>query len=68
MLDADPASLVTIGTVSLSADRILIEGFDGDNCSCRDVAALAIVWAIGQLQKELQATLEAPGGGKASVD
>lgn len=68
MLDQDPAKLTKSGRITLAADLILIEGFEGDDCTCRDVAALAIVWAIGELQQELMKTLQAPGGGKACVD
>ena len=68
MLDKDPAKLTKIGGIGISADRILIEGFEADGATCRDVAALAIVWAIGELQRELMATLEAPCKGKAVVD
>ena len=63
MLDAEPAMLVQTGTVTVRGHQTIIEGFRGHNASCRDVAALALVWAIGVLQRELQATLEKPGGG-----
>ena len=67
MLDATPAKLTMLGTVTITPDGISIDGFDGENVSCRDLAALAAAWAIGELQRELQATLERPGGGKISV-
>jgi hypothetical protein len=69
MLDADPAILTKIGTITIAPDGwIHIEGFDGDGCTCRDVSALAMVHAIGVLQRELMATLEKPGGGRVSVE
>lgn len=67
MLDAKPAMLTKTGTVMVEGHRTTVEGFEGCNASCRDVAALALVWAIGVLQRELQATLEKPGGGNVGV-
>ena len=71
MLDADEAKLTKTGTVTIAGDsncHVVVEGFEGDGCSCRDVAALAMLWAIGELQRELMATLERPGGGSCGVD
>ncbi len=66
--DATPIRLTKTGTMTLSAEGIAIDGFEGENCSCRDVAILACLWAIGQLQMEATATVHMPGGGRASVD
>jgi hypothetical protein len=68
MLDREEAHLTATGTITLDENRILIEGFGAQNGTCRDVAALALVWAIGRLQRELMATLEKPGGGIAIVN
>lgn len=69
MLDANEAKLTKIGEVFVSAEgEVQIDGFDGDGCTIRDVAALAIVHAIGVLQRELMAVLEKPGGGNIVVD
>lgn len=68
MLDADPARLTRNGTVTIPAKgMIMVEGFQGKGCTCRDVSALALVWAIGRLQHELLKTLEAPGGGDVGI-
>jgi hypothetical protein len=67
MLDASPSALTKLGEISIRDGKIMIDGFDAQDGTCRDVAALAIVWAIGQLQVELMATLERPGGGNACV-
>lgn len=67
MLDAEHAHLTKTGTVLVEAGRIVVTGFEGHNASCRDVAALALVWAIGVLQQELRATMEKPGGGNVCV-
>jgi hypothetical protein len=70
MLDADKARLIKTGVVTINSDgryRVIVEGFDGEGCSCRDVAALAMVWAIGELQRELLATLMDPGGGSCAL-
>ena len=63
-----PVLLTKTGVVTVEGHRTTVEGFEGYNTSCRDVAALALVWAIGVLQRELQATLEKPGGGNVVVD
>jgi hypothetical protein len=63
-----PAKLTRIGRVEITTAGIGVIGFEGENTSCRDVAALAIVWAIGELQRELLATLERPGGDNVWVD
>lgn len=71
MLDGNEARLTQTGTVTVSTEgrlRVVVEGFRGDGCSCRDVAALAMAWAIGELQRELVATLQRPGGGSCGVD
>lgn len=70
MLDAKEARLSKNGTVTVSSEGkfcVVVEGFQGDNCSCRDVAALGMVWAIGELQRELMATMQKPGGGRVGV-
>lgn len=68
MLDANHSFLTKPGRVVVEANGTSVEGFEAHDASCRDVAALALVWAIGVLQRELQATLEKPGGGNVSVD
>ena len=68
MLDANPATLTKIGRVLVTDQGITVEGFDGDGVTCRDVAALAIVWALGELQRELLLTLERPGAGRSVVN
>ena len=67
MLDANKAKLTKTGKITITADEILIEGFEGDGCTCRDVAALAAAWGIGELQRELVETMKAPGGGKVFI-
>ena len=70
MLDADEARLTKTGAVTIAGKsncHIVVEGFEGENCSCREVSALAMLWAIGELQRELMATLERPGGGNCGV-
>lgn len=70
MLNDEAARLTTVGTVTISAApglRVVVEGFSGDGCTCRDVAVLAMTWAIGELQRELLATLQKAGGGSVGV-
>lgn len=68
MLDANEVKLTKTGKIELANDAIYITGFEASNASCRDVAALALTWAIWRLQAELMATLEKPGGGISVVD
>lgn len=69
MLDAYPARLTKHGTITIEPDgRICIEGFDGKGTSCRDIAALAMAWAIGVLAEDLRKTMERPGGGQCAVN
>lgn len=62
--------LKKVGSVTIDGhSTILVEGFSADHCSCRETAALALVWAIGELQRELTALIQVPGGtGKVVVD
>ncbi len=66
-LDAEPIKLTQHGTVTVEAGSIVVTGFSGDNCSCRDVAVLACIWAIGELQRELLKDVEQPGGGRVAI-
>ncbi len=68
MLDQDPVKLTQFGTVTITEGRVLVAGFEGDNATCRDIAALAAVWAIGKLQQELMLTMERPGASNICVD
>lgn len=40
-LDAIHSRLTKVGRIVIEGGHVLVEGFDGDNCSCRDVAVLA---------------------------
>jgi hypothetical protein len=67
-LDATEVGLTSIGRVEIEGDEVILIGFEGGNCSCRDVAALALSYAIGVLQRELDATIRKPGGtGKTGI-
>ena len=68
MLDIEPARITGIGTVTITEDGITIEGFEADVASGRDLAALATVWAIGELQRELLKTLERHGCGNIIIN
>ncbi len=67
-LDAKTTKLTHTGKITIDAEGILIEGFDAENATCRDVAVLAMCWAIGELQRDLIASIEKPGGGNACVN
>lgn len=67
--ECDPQSLTTLGTVTVSAGKIEVEGFESGNAStCRQLAAQSIAWAIEVLSAELVAIAAAPGGGIATVN
>jgi hypothetical protein len=65
--DATPIRLTKTGKVTIS-HGVTVEGFEGENCSCRDVAILACMWAIEVLSREVTAAIERPGGGNMGVD
>jgi len=67
-LDAQLTFLTKRGTVIVAPDGIVIRDYEAENASCRDVAVLAIVSAIGDLQRELMRLIERPGGGNSVVD
>lgn len=46
---------------------VSVEGFKGDNCSCRDVAVQASMWAIGELQRETLLTIQEAGTGNIGI-
>ena len=62
--------LKTIGKLTIDADGMYAEGFEANGpAMCREVGALALMWAIGELQKELTEIIAQPGGtGKCGVD
>lgn len=71
MLDAESARITKTGTVTIGPGRcckIVVEDFESDNATCREVSVLAMLWAIGELQRELMATLESPDGGDCAVN
>jgi hypothetical protein len=68
-LDAETSRLTKFGRVTYDAGiGITVEGFEGENCTCRDVVALALAHAIRDLSEELRLTIEAPGQGIAVVE
>lgn len=67
-LDAGKSRLTKFGRVIWDAEKgIFIEGFDGENCTCRDVAVLALAHAVRALNEDMRLTIEKPGGGTAVV-
>lgn len=55
--------LKQVGKVTIDGHgKIYVDGFEADDCMCREVAALALLWAIGELQAELHAIIAIPGG------
>lgn len=72
-LDAETSTLTKFGKVVIHPHgdpggvQIEVLGFDGKNCSCRDVAVQACLWAIGELQREVLRCIEEPGGGSIGI-
>lgn len=61
--------LTEVGEIRMAGGEIVVKGFSGDDCMCREVAALALLWAIGELQRELDDLIAQPGGsGRVVVD
>lgn len=66
MLDT---KLIKIGSILMHEGKIQIQGFEGDDLGCREVCIHAMLWAIGELQREIMADIEKPGGsGNVSLD
>jgi len=67
-LDDDVTKLTKLGTVTVTAgESIVVSGFEGDNCTCRDVAVQACLWAIAELAREALKDVESPGGGNTAI-
>jgi len=56
------------GTILMHKGEISIDGFDADGCMCREVAILAMLWGIGEMQRELTEMIFDPEGGNVGVD
>lgn len=66
MLDT---KLSETGTILMHGGHIYIAGFSADDCSCREVAAHAMLWAIAECQRELAELINGPAGaGKSVID
>lgn len=65
MLDT---KLEKTGTLLIHDGQVFIEGFDADDCMCREVAIHAMLWAIGKLQEEVRLTIHDPELGNACMD
>lgn len=67
MFGSDAIQITNTGRVIIEQGRILIEGFDSENATCREVVVMAAAWAIGELQREMLRTIERPGGGNLCI-
>lgn len=74
-LDSRPVRLTKTGTVTVLPVaegnvpvQIIVEGFEAPGGTCRDVAVLACLWAIGELQREVLRTVEEAGTGSIGLD
>lgn len=65
--DDDEMKIRKFGTVTVTKQGISVEGFEGKNTMCRDMAIMAAAWAIGELQREMLKTIQKPGGGKIGI-
>lgn len=67
--DATPIKLTKTGRVTITKDAVYVVDFDGKNCSSRDVAIAACLWAIRELQLYVMRDIEVPGGsGRVAID
>ena len=61
-LDASEISIRRLGRVVVTeGGEVEISGFEGNNCSCREVAVLAMTHALETLQKRLRESISKPG-------
>lgn len=69
-LDATESKILTRGTVrvDLATHDVIVEGFDGHGCTCRDIAVLAMIECIEVLSEQIRLTVQRPGGGNVVVD
>jgi hypothetical protein len=72
-LDSKTSRLTKFGTVTVYPDkehgfRIVVDGFEAEGCTCRDVTVQACLWAIGELQREALRSIEKPGCGSIGID
>lgn len=56
------------GTLLIHEGKIFFDGFEAKNCMCREVAIHAMLWAIGELQKEIVETLKEGNQGSSCAD
>lgn len=66
-LDATHSRLTKVGRIVIEGGHVLVEGFDGDNCSCRDLAVLACMHGMEVLAQEARKTIEQPCGGQIGI-
>ena len=57
-----------VGTVTISENKIYISDFEVKGATCREVAIHAMLWAIGELQKDVVESISAPGAGISCID
>lgn len=68
MIETNHLSLSEIGTIEIDEDGIHCDGFYAEGASCREVAILALEWAIehglddGNFEDEILALRQRPGG------
>lgn len=70
MDNTEPLRIKLTGTVTITKHGIQVAGFElhNANVTTREQAILAASWAIGQLQREMNKLIRAPGAGNISVD
>lgn len=67
-LDASEISIRRLGRVVITeGGEVEISGFEGNNCSCRDMAVLAMSHAMQTLQKRLHESISKPGAPGVSI-
>lgn len=65
----DEMHITKNGSIEITNKGIFIKDFDGECESCRELAVLALLYGIGELQRELTELLKVPSGsGKVVLD
>ncbi len=66
-LDAQESRLTRYGRIVIEGGEVVVEGFEGQNCSCRDIAVLAAAYGVLVLTEQMRATIQKPGGGRIGI-
>ncbi|MEJ5030045.1 hypothetical protein [Comamonas sp. MYb69] len=68
-LDATHSHITKLGRIVISeGGEVTVQGFEGEGCSCRDLAAQACIYGARVLMEQALKVIEQPGRNKVTVD